>query len=134
MHSFKLFITALLVFCLLDLFWLGYAAKSLYFKYYGSLLRLENGNLDVLWWAALIVYCLFAIAIVVFVIPLAKGSLYWAILYGGLLGIVTYGVYDFTCLAVFKNMPIGMAFVDWAWGAVICALTSFATVVVARWP
>jgi uncharacterized membrane protein len=132
MNIIKPLIIALVVFFILDMIWLGWIAKSLYVKHYEPWLRLQDGSLQPLWWAGLIVYLLFAIAIIAFVLPLANQSLLLALLYGGLLGFVTYGVYDFTCLAVFKHMPVGMAFVDWAWGTVLCALTSFATLFFTR--
>ena len=125
--AFKLFVTAFVVFFLTDMLWLGWLGKGLYVEHYKPWLRLKDGQLQPLWWAALLVYTLFALAIVVFVTPLAAGSLGKAWLYGILLGAVVYGVYDFTTLAVFKNWPIGMAFIDWVWGMFLCGWTSFVT-------
>ena len=127
MHSVKLLIFAMLVFLLLDMIWLGWLAKPLYFKAYSNWLDIKNGQLQAVWWAALIVYALFALAIVFMVLPLANGSLFYALCYGAFFGLVTYGIYDFTCLAIFKNWPLQMAFVDWAWGTTLCAVSSFLT-------
>ena len=127
MHHIKLLFIAMVVFLAIDMIWLGWLAKPLYFKAYGTWLNMKDGQLQAVWWAALIVYFLFAIAIVFMVLPLAKGSLLYALGYGALLGLVTYGVYDFTCLAIFKEWPLQMAFVDWAWGTFLCALSSFLT-------
>lgn len=133
MHLIKLIVTALVVFFVLDMIWLGFLAKNLYVSAYKPWLRLDNhGNLQPLWWAAMLVYLLFVIAIITFVYPLAGGSLLKGFLFGALLGMVTYGIYDFTLLAVFKNIPIRMAFIDWAWGTTLCGLSSLAVVYVGR--
>jgi uncharacterized membrane protein len=52
----------------------------------------------------------------VFILPLAQDKLLLAALYAGLLGAVIYGVYNFTCIAVFKDFPIDTATVDISWG------------------
>ena len=126
--SLKLFVIAFLVFIITDVIWLGFIAKSLYFHYYEPWLRLEAGELKLVWWATLMVYLLFALSVVVFIVPLAQNSPYWAAIYGALLGAVIYGVYDFTCLAIFKGFPIGMGLLDWLWGIVLCSWASFVTV------
>lgn len=131
MTSIKLFVIALLVFLVSDAVWLGYVSKALYIQHYQPWLRLENGELQPLWWSAALVYILLALAISVFVVPLSS-SLLSALLYGALMGAIIYGVYDFTCLAIYKDFPVGMAFVDWAWGAFASALSAAVTVYCAR--
>ena len=128
----KLFIIAMLVFFLLDMTWLAYIAKGLYFKSYSNWLRLENGNLLPIWWATIIIYAIFAFATLTFVMPSANGSLLHAFYYGAALGLVIYGVYDFTCLAIFKDWPVMMAFVDWLWGIFLCAASATITIYFAR--
>lgn len=128
MNYIKLFITTSIVFFLLDMLWLGFIAKDLYIKNYGPWLRLADGSLEPLWWAAFVVYLLLVLGILIFVIPNAQGSVIAALGYGALFGLITYGVYDFTCLAVFKDFPVPIAFIDTAWGIVLCAITSSLTV------
>ncbi|KTD82193.1 DUF2177 family protein [Legionella waltersii] len=126
--SLKLFLIAFVVFIITDMIWLGFIAKNLYFQHYGPWLNLVDGQLKPLWWATLLVYLLFALSVIVFVIPLAHHSLYWAAFYGAALGGVIYGVYDFTCLAIFKDFPIGMGLLDWFWGIFLCSWSSLLTV------
>ncbi len=126
--SLKLFLIAFLVFIITDSIWLSFIAKNLYFQNYGPWLNLVNGQLKPLWWAAIMVYLLFALSVIVFIIPLAHNSPFWAAVYGAILGAVIYGVYDFTCLAIFKDFPIGMGLLDWLWGIVLCSWGSFLTV------
>jgi uncharacterized membrane protein len=128
----KLFVIALLVFIITDMFWLGLIAKNLYQEQYAQWLRIENGQIKPLWWAAVIVYLLFALSVVVFIIPLAQNSVISAAVYGAVLGAVIYGIYDFTCLSIFKDFPVGIAFIDWAWGTVLCAWSGAITTYAAR--
>ncbi|MGL6029588.1 MAG: DUF2177 family protein [Legionella sp.] len=132
MSFLKLFILALITLVVIDSIWLGLIAKSLYFKHYGSWLRLAQGELQLNWWAAALVYLLMALALVVFVLPIVHQSAFNALLYGAILGAVLYGVYNFTCLAIFKDWPVSMAFVDWAWGTVLLATSALITHYAAR--
>lgn len=124
----KTFIIALFVFFITDMIWLGWLAKGYYIEQYRPWLRFSNGELQPIWWAAFMVYLLFALGTVVFIVPLASGSLLNAAIYGTVLGGVIYGVYSFTCLALFNNWPLGMAFFDWVWGMVLCTWGGFITV------
>ena len=132
MNYVKLFIISMLVFFILDMTWIGYIAKGMYFKSYAKWLRLDNGGLLPVWWAIVIIYALFAFATLTLVVPLSQGSLFAAFFYGASLGVVIYGVYDFTCVAIFKDWPVMMAFVDWLWGTILCAVSATITVYVSR--
>lgn len=132
MNYVKIFIISMLVFFILDMTWIGYIAKGMYFKSYANWLRLDNDRLVPVWWAIIIVYSLFAFATLTFVVPLSQGSLLSAFFYGAALGVVIYGVYDFTCVAIFKDWPIMTAFVDWLWGTILCAVSATITVYVSR--
>ena len=132
MNYVKLFIISMFFFFIIDMTWIGYIAKGMYFKSYANWLRLDNGGLLPVWWAIVIVYALFAFATLTFVVPLSQGSLLSAFFYGAALGFVIYGVYDFTCVAIFKDWPVMMAFVDWLWGTMLCAFSATITVYVSR--
>ncbi|CEK11508.1 DUF2177 family protein [Legionella hackeliae] len=129
----KLFIIAIFVFSIIDFIWLGFVAKNLYIEHYKEWLRLSHNQLQPVWWATFLVYVLFAFSIVIFIQPLANHSLLRAALYGGLLGLIIYGVYDFTCVAIFKNWPVPMAFIDLAWGIVLYSLSSVLTIWIGSW-
>lgn len=123
----KIFLIAFVVFVVTDAIWLGLIAKGLYFKDYAPWLRITDGELKPLMWAAAIVYILFAFGVVLFIFPLAGGSAYQAAAYGAGLGLIIYGVYDFTLLAIMKDWPLKMAFVDWAWGTFLCGWSAAVT-------
>jgi uncharacterized membrane protein len=116
---------------LLDFVWLGYAAKSLYFKEMGSIL-LEKFNMV----PALLFYVIYVIGVVVFVVnpALAKGSLGHAIGYGAAFGFVAYATYDLTSLAVVKGFSSKIVVIDMLWGALLTAVVAGVTyAVVHRW-
>lgn len=132
MNYIKLFVLSMLVFFIIDMTWLGLVAKTIYFKAYGNWLRMEDGGLSPVWWAVLIVYVLFAFATLTFILPLSKGLLLHGFMYGAALGLIIYGVYDFTCVALFKDWPVMMAFIDWLWGTTLCAVSATITVYLSR--
>jgi uncharacterized membrane protein len=132
MHVLKLFIIALACLFITDTIWLRFIAKGLYFEAYQDWFRLENNQLQVITWAAILVYLLLASSLIIFVLPLSHGSILAAILYGAAMGCITYGIFDFTCLAIFKNWPLFISFIDWAWGTCLCAFSAGVTAYLAR--
>ncbi len=78
---------------------------------------------DLSWSAIFSVYVLLALGITYFVHPqLSQITLLGATLVGTLFGLVVYGVYDFTNLAILKGWGLKLAVVDVIWGGVINAL------------
>lgn len=115
----------------LDFIWLGYIGKQLYRKEIGSIL-LEKPKMT----AALIFYALYVIGVVVFVInpALAANSLAYAAGYGAFFGLVAYGTYDLTSLAVLKGFTPKIVIIDLLWGAALTAVVSSLTfILVSLW-
>ena len=46
-------------------------------------------------------------------------------LYGGLFGLMVYGIYNFTAAAVFKNWSIKTLIMDIIWGVIVYSLSAF---------
>ncbi len=118
------------VFFIIDLFWLGAAAKGLYERHIGSLLR-ENVN----WTAAILFYLMYIGGIQYFVLIPAlqegQGILQTAIT-GGLLGFFAYCTFDLTCLALIRNWSIFITVIDIVWGTLLTGFTSAITLWLAR--
>ncbi|WP_231970974.1 DUF2177 family protein [Polynucleobacter necessarius] len=74
--------------------------------------------------ARLAFYLLYALGACIFVIvpALSKQSWIYALQYGALFGLFCYMTYDLTNLAVVRNFPVQLAFVDIAWGSFVTAL------------
>lgn len=104
-----------------DLAWLGYVARDLYRREMGSLLA-ENFSIV----PAAAFYLLYVAAIVYFAVSPAIRTGQWsdAILPGAILGLVAYGTYDLTALAVVRDWPVRLSIIDMAWGTFLTALTA----------
>jgi uncharacterized membrane protein len=120
----KLFLIALTVFFIIDMFWLVLVAKKFYQQQIGVLMRP-----DINWIAAIIFYLLFIAGLVTFVISPAVEKHSWlhALLFGALFGLVTYATYDLTNLATLKDWPVLVTVVDLIWGTVLSASISVIT-------
>ncbi len=112
------FLTSLIV---VDMIWLLGIAKTLYRNEMGDLMASEPKLL-----AGLAFYLLYSIGVCIFVIvpAISKQSLFDAVLYGALFGFFCYMTYDLTNLAVIRNFPTQLAFIDIAWGSFVTAVLS----------
>ncbi len=123
---------AAVVFCVLDLIWLGTVAEDTYARHLGDLLAPEP---DV--GAAFVFYAIFVAGLLYFVIhpALAAGSWRRALGAGGFFGFVTYATWDLTNLAVLRDFPAALVPIDLAWGTFLAATVSVTTyAVVQRMP
>ena len=98
-------------------------AKGYYNAQLGHLMRA-----DVIWPAALLFYVIYVAAIVVLCVEPAveRQSLGRAVFLGAVFGLAAYAAFDLTSLALFKDFPMGVVFVDLAWGTVLTASVSAA--------
>ncbi len=124
----KVFAASILSFIVLDAIWLGFIAKPFYLKEMANTARIVDGSVQPVFWAAGLVYLFLALGISYFVIPRVPVDAGWtvALFNGAVFGLVAYGIYDFTCLAVMKDYGVKLAFFDLAWGVSICALSATA--------
>jgi uncharacterized membrane protein len=75
-----------------------------------------------------IAYILIVLGIRIFVYPyFVLGDNKMGIIMGLAWGIITYGIFDFTNLSLFKNYPIGLALFDTFWGGILAAVTGLIT-------
>ncbi|MES2286057.1 MAG: DUF2177 family protein [Bacteroidota bacterium] len=124
----KLFFTALPIFIAFDITWVGFLAKDFYRDQIGFLMK-PNIN----WLATILFYFLFITGLVLFVIQpaLEKHSWAHALVFGALFGLITYGTFDLTNLALLKNWPVLVTIVDLIWGMFLSALVSLITYFIA---
>lgn len=119
------YLTAYIAFFLslivIDLIWLLGIAKNLYRDEMGSLMASEPKLI-----AGLVFYLLYALGASIFVtIPaLSKQSWIYAVQYGALFGLFCYMTYDLTNLAVIRDFPMRLAFIDIAWGSFVTAVSA----------
>lgn len=116
-------------FVALDFLWLGVIAKGFYQGQVGGLMAPSPNFV-----AAGALYLLYSAGLVGFVVlpALEATSLGRAAVVGALLGLVVYGVYDLTNLAVLKGWTVPVSVVDILWGAVVSAASASAGYALAR--
>jgi uncharacterized membrane protein len=124
------YFASLFVFLVIDGLWLGVIARDFFVAQMGPLLR-DDPNLAV----AALFYAVFVGGLLYFaVIPgLREGSLSLAVVNGALLGLLAYGTYDITNLAVLKGYTVTLAMVDIAWGTFLSGLVAAVGTIAARW-
>ena len=122
-----LWIAAAILFLAIDMVWLLWLGRSFYVAEIGSLLR-QPPNMG----AAGAFYVLYVTGLMVMVIwpAVQGGSAGQALLYGAVLGLIAYGTYDLTNLAVMKGFTTRIAIIDMAWGTVLTGAVSFLTALI----
>lgn len=125
MQTWKLFgvITAFVL--VADFVWLS-AMKSFYSRELGEVLRRSADGLAPRWGAAVLVYVLIPAGIVLFVRPHLSGDATpaAALGWGAVFGLILYGVYDLTNLAMLDKWTLSVTAADMAWGSGMSALAS----------
>lgn len=118
---FSVYLVFLITLVAIDLVWLLGIARNLYQQQMGELMATEPKLI-----AGLAFYVLYALGVCIFVIvpALSKQSWIYAVQYGALFGFFCYMTYDLTNLAVIRNFPTGLAFIDIAWGSAVTAVTA----------
>ncbi|QNK65066.1 DUF2177 family protein [Variovorax sp. PAMC26660] len=118
------------VLLVIDMIWLGLVAKGMYQQGMGELMSPQPR----LAFAA-VFYLLYPVGLVIFAIQpgIEAQSVMRAAVLGGLFGMFCYGTYDLTNLAVIRNWPLGLSFIDIAWGALVSGVAAAAGAVAWRW-
>jgi len=118
---FGVYLVFLITLVTIDLVWLLGIARNLYQQQMGDLMASEPKLI-----AGLAFYVLYALGVCIFVIvpALSKQSWIYAVQYGALFGFFCYMTYDLTNLAVIRNFPTGLAFIDIAWGSAVTAVVA----------
>jgi uncharacterized membrane protein len=121
---------AFVVLLVIDVIWLGFVAKGMYQQGMGDLMSPQPR----LAFAA-VFYLLYPIGLLVFaIVPGVEAqSVVRAALLGGLFGLFCYGTYDLTNLAVVRNWPLALSFIDMAWGTLVSGVSAAAGAVAMRW-
>jgi len=119
LKNFAIYLSFFIALITIDLIWLLGIAKNLYRNEMGDLMASEPKLL-----AGLAFYLVYALGVCIFVIvpALSKQSWLYALQYGALFGFFCYMTYDLTNLAVVRNFPTQLAFIDMAWGSAVTAL------------
>ena len=129
-HWIILWIAAAILFLAIDMVWLLWLGRSIYVTEIGEILR-QQPNMA----AAGAFYVLYITGLMIMVIwpAVQAGSVVQGMLYGALLGLIAYGTYDLTNLAVMKGFTTKIALIDMVWGTFLTgSVSTFAVLIGTR--
>ena len=114
-------ILASLIFLIIDVIWLSFATKSFYRPLIGNLLTDKP-----VMWAAALFYIIYVMGMSLVVIqPCIDSSNIMKTIYTGFIfGLVAYGTYNLTNMAVLKGWSPAVTFVDMFWGGSLTAFSA----------
>lgn len=107
------YLTALVIYLIIEGLWLGVIAKSTYQKALGQKLR-DSYKV----WPWVVFYLGYTAANVHFtVMPNVEAQSFVPTLFNAaIFGAAGYGAYNLTCYSILKDWPLGITLKDWAWG------------------
>ncbi len=121
----KPFVAGLVTFLALDLAWIGLVANQFYKRELAAIARLDGENFAIRLGPALVLYPLIILGLQLFALPRATAGVLWtSTAWGGLFGLIGYGIYDLTNYATLTHYSLRLTAVDMAWGCVLSAATA----------
>jgi len=112
---------ALLTISILDYIYLK-SSSNIFYKLVN---KIQNSKLKLRIYPTIIVYILIFLMWIIFIYNQKdKFTFKENIFRAFLLGMCTYGIYDFTNMAIFKDWTINVALMDTIWGGVLYSLTT----------
>ena len=124
MSNAKKYLVGFIILLIIDLVWLmlfmGKRFGNMVFKIQGQEMKLNPI-------AALVSYVLLGIGLVHFGINRVdpNNPIMSSIVNGGLFGLLSYGIFDFTNLAIFSNYELSTAIIDTMWGGVLFSVATY---------
>lgn len=132
MTQVKSFVISFFLFAGLDAIWLGYVTKDIYISELAPIARLKDGSIDIVYWAAFLVYVFLGLGVTYFVLDGKERTPLKVLIRGAFFGLLTYGIYDMTNVTTLKDFTVKIALMDMAWGAAVCGIVSAVTFSIIR--
>ena len=85
-------------------------------------------------YSAVLVYIAIGLALTLLVLPKINSNASWdklliqCFMYGGVFGLTSYAIFNFTVHFMFKNWSLGLSIQDTTWGTILCTLITFVLV------
>tara|TARA_A100001011_G_scaffold278199_1_gene287967 strand:- start:902 stop:1315 length:414 start_codon:yes stop_codon:yes gene_type:complete len=120
---------ASVIFLIIDVIWLSFATKSFYRPLIGNLLA----DKPVMWAAALFyILYVFGMSLIVIQPCIDSDSIFKSIYTGFIFGLVAYGTYNLTNMAVLNGWSPTVTFVDMFWGGTLTAFSATTGLYIAK--
>ena len=131
----KYFIISIVI-IFLDIAWISLNLT----KYSKEVLKVQKAAMSLRYEHAIIAYIIILFSILYIAIPFTQQSikinngnknintenkLLYAFMYGGALGFSVFGIYNFTSLAIYKDLNFTIAITDTIWGTTLYTLSTF---------
>lgn len=131
----KYFIISIVI-IFLDIAWISLNLT----KYSKEVFKVQKAAMNLRFEHAIIAYIIILFSILYIAIPFTAQSikidngnkdistenkLLYAFMYGGALGFSVFGIYNFTSLAIYKDLDTTIAITDTIWGTVLYTLSTF---------
>lgn len=118
----NLYLTGILMFAVLDAIWFWLVMGGFYKAQLGPVLRLVDGQLQPVYWAAALVYLLMPLGPLFLILPQTiNNSAIRPFGLGAIYGLIVYGVCGATNHAVLTHWPAEVIVADVCWGFFSCA-------------
>jgi len=126
-----LIISVVLVF--LDFIWISFNMVS----YSNTILKIQKTELEPRIEHTIIAYIIILFSVIYVAIPFTvlnikakddasiERKLLKSLMYGGAVGFSIYGIYNFTSLAIYKDMDVSVGILDTLWGTTLYTLATF---------
>jgi uncharacterized membrane protein len=128
----KYFIICLVI-IFLDIAWISLN----FYTYTNSIQKIQKASLNLRYEHAIITYLIILFSIIYIAIPFTsqniknisdytiENKLLQSFMYGGAVGFSIFGIYNFTSLAIYKDLDISIAITDTIWGTTLYTITTF---------
>jgi uncharacterized membrane protein len=130
MHNVLAYILLVIVILVVDIIWLTVQKP----RYNTLVTAVQGSHIKVKFVPALITYVLVIISIIFIAIPLVRMNLKnkstshiftTSLIYGGMLGLCIYGIFNFTNMSIFNDYNVIVAIMDTTWGVVLYTMACF---------
>lgn len=117
----KIFVLLFILVLLIDIPVISLIFKSRWEK---TIKNIQGSSMQIRPIYAFITYILIPIGLILFVYPKIDSNNWWqtSLMYGFLFGFISYGIFDFTNLALISKYPLDLAIIDSIWGGILCAI------------
>ena len=120
--NFVAYLICVPIFVAIDMVWLLGPGRPFYVSELGILMK-TSPNLP----AAVAFYLLYCVGIIYFAVSgsVQNGNAGQALIHGAILGLIAYGTYDLTNLAVINGFTLKIALIDLIWGSILSGVASY---------